>query len=404
MAGYYGLSPMADNRERLGALMQWLKEWLLGMDTSTARVPEGFVKWGGITVGLGLGAAAFAFFTFILLLGNIGRGPGIDDWVPLLLLFVFATLAAWRRTRLFGVGFFGALLLASLAQQWAVGVWFDPLGNAMKSATARETKAKWVAMWRTVPLTMTTPVERSQRLATSCVVPAMLERTTVPTTRELTMSERCRDFRRDALEIDTVWPARYTKGDDAWRWTVSSSATPSRWGGTGFVIRYEPDPLTEHTGPIFELDAGDLLVIRESKSAPAKLLTSPLPSLWRMRECLLLAADSIPSDSAAWRSLPSARALRRLCRDVNVRETAAVGPDERLFAHFQDRDYGHFSSTLMLYRVLAPGRFELRANVRTRKYLLSADGTWHLAPEDRYAEATDPAPLQCEIDPKVACR
>jgi hypothetical protein len=126
----------------------------------------------------------------------------------------------------------------------------------------------------------------------------------------------------------------------------------------------------------------------------------------RFRECVTIAADSTrPSDTKRWTSLPESGAMQRACKNWRMAPSGtSTGGDIVYEVRWSPlSDSPRINDHLILYRVLSPGRFEIRSRWGIRHYLLDADGSLHLTTEDREADANDGQPDPCELDIAITC-
>ncbi len=372
--------------------------------------------WSPVLVAGGL---VFAVLTPLLYVFDSG-GNGVKRSVIFTMLLVVAALLVVPFVRAFALGFLGALVIATIPQRgFYTRIWVEPVAHYVGVATApirmsmrrsREQRA-WLARWRDTPLPIDAGIFRARQLQSDVVRKVLAQRTQpgVPSAMELTEPDDYRGFRNDALDIPMVWPHRFSeRGDQGWRWTLSASNTPSRWGGPGFLISFRPEPLLGRAGPILELDGQDLLRISDSSSAPWRIARTPIPAMQRVRECLLAAGAMIPDDLQRWTNLPNATETRRACRDVSITVSGTVEREgtQELQVSFKEPDGSAqvWSRPISMgCTVLGPGLFELHGAEHFRRYLLAADSTLHVTTEDRPARTTDTPPLACEIDPKINC-
>ena len=368
--------------------------------------------------GLVIGAVLFAALTFFIIPWG-GGGRGIGDGTILTILAIFAILAVLPFTRSTAIGFFVTLLVATVAfDSFWTKRWWQPIGRVVSRATKpmrdeaqrKREKAEWLALWQTQPLDIDVAMFRAQQLASGCLQKGMQKRAdgTVPTAVELTAPDDCRDFRRDAADIPAEWPARFHKqSDKAWRWTVAPAPEPSRWGTPGFVLTFQPESLLGRPGPIVEIDGQDVMRIRETETSPWRIARTPIPTLQRLRDCLLRVGASI-DDSLQWSHLPESSVTSAGCPDLMIASGGSFAEDGGKQLQVSEKlppgSRRIWSDAVWIsYTFLAPRRFELRASNHYRNFLLSADGTAHMTTESRPARITDGPPLPCEIDPSVDC-
>ena len=366
--------------------------------------------------GLVLGAVIFAALTIFVT--PWGSGRGVDDSSVFTIFAIAALLVIVPFTRSTGVGFFLALLVATIAfHPFWTEHWWQPIGRVVARATApmrnaaqrKREKAEWLATWKGQPLDVNVAMFRAQQLSSGCLQKAMANRAegTVPTAVELTTPDDCRGFRGDAADIAAEWPERFSKGDKAWRWTVTPSQTPSRWGTPGFVLTFRPESLLGLAGPIVEIDGQDVMRIRDTESSPWRIARTPIPMMQRLRDCLLTVGATI-ENAVQWSALPESSVTGAGCPNLMVTSGGSFADDggKQLEVSMKlPRDSGRIWSepVWMSYTFLAPRKFELRASAHYRNFLLSADGTVHVTTELRPARTTDGPPLPCEVDPSVSC-
>jgi hypothetical protein len=370
--------------------------------------------------GLLFGAAAYAVVTILYTLLGSG-GSRLDRGTIVGTLFVCAILAAIPFTRSFGIGFFAALLVSTvLVSHFWTDVWWDPFRYYVHRATAPARKAQqmskekkaWLDSYGSAPLEIKDAIFRVRQLQSGCVQQAITASKDgkFPTALDVTSNEDCRGARGDARDIDAEWPERFGQGDKGWRWALEPSETPSRWGGPGFLLTMRPESLLNRAGPIIELDGQDVLRIRDLPSLPSRIVSTPVPAMQRLRECLLLAGAAIGDDAFKWQHLAESSEFRHppVCPDLRVEAAGGPMPDggPRLYVSMKLPEGGSRIWTEQLsigYRLLAPRRFELYTKAYYRDFLLSADGTMHVTAEDRPASTADGPPLPCEMNPGVSC-
>jgi hypothetical protein len=368
--------------------------------------------------GLLLGAVAFALLTILYTPTWPGdRSPGEATIVGTLLIVGALALVPFMRS--FALGFFAALLLTTvMADRFWTKVWWQPVGHYANRITAplrlavrqRKEKRNWIESWSREPLSIETGIFRMRQLQSGCVQLATKSRSdrSVPTAVELTAVDDCRDFLRDARDINAQWPDRYSQSDKGWRWTLAPSTTESRWGGAGFLLTFAPESLLQRRGPILELDGQDVLRIRESHTSPSRIATTPVPALLRLRECLVQAGIAAGDDEIQWRYLSDQSEFRRDCRDLYVQTSGSPmadgAPQLLVSTKLPPGSKRIWSEPWSVgYYLIAPRQFELRTANHYRRFLLAVDGSAHVTTQERAATVSDGPPLPCEVDVKVNC-
>jgi hypothetical protein len=370
-------------------------------------------------LGLALGAAICFGLTLLLMPGMPPNPPPARGFVVSTMV-VAVVMLFLPRTRAVSIGFFGVMMLATFPERGVfTRVWWEPVEFYLLQLTTplrmarrhAQEKRAWLAAWRDHQLNIETAIFRARQFEEMCVGPRLADGSDgrVPGAMELTEPDSCRDFRRDARDIDAKWPLRFHReADKGWRWTLSAANLPSRWGGPGFLITLRPEPLLNRAGPILELDSRDLLRIRDSASAPSRVARTPIPAMKRVRACLLAAGASLQEVDVGWRYLPQRSEVRRSCPDLRIRVSGTAAEDggsllEVSFKEPAGTPQPWSLPIAMSYTLLSPGRFEITAMAHYRHYLLSADDTLHVTTENRRAATGDALPLPCEIDPSLNC-
>ena len=195
-------------------------------------------------------------------------------------------------------------------------------------------------------------------------------------------SDTCRHVDRDRIGVHG---SGYDIGDAGWRWETVGPENQRK-----VVVR--PDPLLQRDGPLLEFDDAGLLVRRERDGAPAFVVDTRLRLVERLRDCLV--ADG------SLAALPE----RPRCPDLKVVVFRAEGRGGRRVivgaGDNRDVDVQYYPAG-----VKRDGGPEMHVFGGARRYMLDAEGRWHVRPPRTPgpAAAGDPAPHPCELDQNVPC-
>lgn len=362
-----------------------------------------------------IGAAAFVVLTLLAL------AAGLTDLVVSVVIVLVSLAAAlltlwWRATRPLGIGFF-AMLLVSTAFEWDFSkIWWITVrslvvavtGPYLKSAEDRTRDrarlSEWLAVRKGRPLALAPARDLVNRM-NSCVV-RIFPDDVPPTQAELLAEPGCSSHRYWALGERDERSVLHGPDDHGWRWTYERLPGQTRLGGSNYRIVARPDPLLEVPGPIVERDGDGRILIRETEMAPRQTFYTPIPMMKRFRECVIAASRSRPANTKRWPYLPESSEMQEACKEWRlVASTAITISGDRSYAVnlYPPSDSPRTSGHGILYRVLSPGRFELRSSSGLRRFLLDSDGNLHLTTENRDAEVSDGPPEPCELDITIAC-
>ena len=357
------------------------------------------------------GVGAFVVATLLSLVVGISSIPAAVVIMCVALGGALLSLLS-SATRPLGVGFFAAWLVTSVFERdftilwWATvkGLFTGVTAPYQKSAQDRAKLSEWLAM-RKGGAPSLGPGSDLVNQVSDCVDRSFPPDSLPATQRDLLTDPACSTYRAWALGERDHRPL-YGRNDDGWRWTYETIVGKTRRGGTNYHFVARPDPLLKVPGPIIERDGDGRVLIRDNATAPWQVFSTPIPMMKRFRECVIAANNARPADDKRWPYLPESGDMLRACRDWRLVPASAVsasgdhGYDVNLYPpSVWPRITGHG----ILYRVLSPGRFEIRSRSGIRRYLLDGDGNLHLTTEDRDAEVSDGPPEPCELDITIAC-
>ena len=198
----------------------------------------------------------------------------------------------------------------------------------------------------------------------------------------------------------------------------------------GFSTRYDPPDSTGHfalvtapevslglPGPVIELDERGVPTKRATPDQPAYAMLSPVPYMLAVRQCVD-SAISLGRFTVLHEALVDTAGP---CASVGLRPHSFGSADSvrnaRRAAALLTLPAKAIGWSIALRYILeyvapdssAPGTFDVQARPRSypgpglRSFLLTAAGTLHATAENRPATPSDPAPFECEVDPRVPC-
>ena len=176
----------------------------------------------------------------------------------------------------------------------------------------------------------------------------------------------------------------YDITDQGWRWETVGLGNTRR-----IVIR--PDPLLRREGPLFDFGADGILVTRARDGAPGFAIGENLGLVERLYRCLAASGtlDAIPEQPH--------------CPDLAVIVSRPEHLERRTvhLSHGKDEEQAEYYPT----GSWGGGRPEFHLWNSGRRYMLDADGRWHVRPPLQKGPPTteDPAPHACELDQNVPC-
>ena len=360
-----------------------------------------------------MGAVTFVVITLVALL-SLFSGVAAPMVITLVTL-ACAIVAAFRSaTRPLAVGFFAMLLVTSVFERDFSMIWWIALkaigGSAAapykRSAKERAKLAEWLALRKGRPLSLGPARTLLEHLGSRDCIGRFFPPESIPATgRDLIAEPGCSIYRYFALGAPDERGVSYGDEDHGWRWTYERLPTRTRLGTPNYLLRARPDPQLEMPGPIVARDGDGRVLIRDTDKAPWQTFSTPIPMMKRFRECVSIAADSThPTDVRRWTSLPESAAMQRTCKGWWLPPPTTDDGDAVYDVRLQPPStWPRISDHVILYRVLSPGRFEIRSLWGIRRYLLDADGNLHVTAENRWAEITDAPPESCELDIDITC-
>jgi len=371
-------------------------------------------------VGIGAlaGAAVFIVATVLSFLPFEPSDASRSSVTVPVLLFVAATLVL-PATRAFAAGFMVALVLATFADAKATRHWWAPMRGLvmrvtrpMRERQAREEHlAAWLAQNRGQSLRVSDALVLLSNLRGSCLGPLTRGDSGLGVPADLDgllAYPMCEPYRTSTRREQLEWPQRYFEGDTGWRWEFERIAQPTLNAGPNFRVVLRPDSLLEHAGPVVEETGDGRIRVRERDGAPWHMVSTPVPTMRRIRECVLRAAamaDSAGDTTALFEYLADGYYARKACREISVTSSTTRDNGDRVLDIVPRSRPGQerAETGVVLFRMVGPRRFEVRGRAWGSRYLLDADGLPHVTTADRDAGVSDPAPERCEEDTSVAC-
>jgi hypothetical protein len=370
-----------------------------------------------LAVGALVGAGVFIVVSFFASPFLTANQPHDEFFPPVMLAAALALLLPAARG--FGVGFYASLLIATVAGPFDRGLWWRPIGAMARHATrpmrdrrtARDSTAAWLARHRGRPLEIRGALTLLSNLGDGCLLPLRSDAHGLgvpPDLDGLLNYPRCERFRVTTMRVRAEWPKRYETGDDGWRWTFERLAGSTAAGGPNFRVELRPDSILQHPGPIVEENGDGRVRVRDRDDAPWHVVDTPIPTMRRVRECVLLAAAMAAGEgntTALFEYLWEGHYANRVCSEIRIssattRDNGDHVLDVKPFVRF---DVPRPPTRVVLFRMVGEKRFEIRGRAWGQRYLLDADGLLHVTTADRDAGVSDPAPEGCEEDTAVAC-
>ena len=319
-------------------------------------------------------------------------------------IIIGAVLLVVPITRGFGLGFFAAFVLGSFNNDLGTRVWWQPFrtwyADAMQPSRDKQKKREATEAWMQAhrdSLELRHAVFLLEKIQSNC-----LSRSHPPNIDELLTEPSCSPYGRITLREKLEWPARYIQGDDGWRWSYESL------GDSNYRVIIRPDSVLKHKGPEIEMMIDGVARIRNNDQSEWHTVYTPVPTLRRVRECVLNAAAMAETENnktAKFEFLYYGYYAEHACPEWRMNASTTRGNGDHVVEIKQwSRRPGDLPFVaLVLYRVVGERRFEVRKETLTRNYLLDADGGLHVTAERRPAEVTDPPPARCEEDSAIPC-
>jgi hypothetical protein len=381
-----------------------------------------------------LGVATFVLVNAVLFLMAYptmpNPGPQADIRLPLygvVIAVIAITFLLGKAGVAFGAGFATGFVAELLFMSGCTTQWADPGGTALADARINRrveaasaeaearAKRRWMSQVRERGLDLAAGVNRLE-LATGCVIGYWKKEGKYPAPL------------RDSLPDlgDGCWELRRTK-DDETGWRILYSTIPGQPGEApvGFRIKSGPDAALRMKGPLLEIDYQGLMVRRDSASAPAFAVGSPLfPITAVVMDCIRKnAPDAKPKSRNGTLTLRDLIFNSRGCTRIRLDEVKSDGgavsddpnvarlylPTVREFAGFPLSDQStSWELTYVPHGKTPADGYDMHARpmqygfTGVRSYLLTGDGI-HVTWEDRRATTSDPLAEPCERDPNQAC-
>jgi hypothetical protein len=357
-----------------------------------------------------LGAIAYIVFTFLSTpFINASEQQTNYDMLGKVLIFAVLTLVL-PLTRGFGLGFFAAMLLGSANSVFGARQWWVPvearIDQAIRPSRERrlhkDSTAAWFARHRGKELDVYDAAWLLSRVREDC-----LQGPVATNVDDLLSNPRCAIHRTTVQREKLEYPSRYGPGDNGWRWSYERLSDSSASDGPNYHIVLRPDSALEQSGPIVEERADGLARIRKDERSDWHVVSTPIPLMRRVRECVLLAAamaDAEQNTTVVDDYLYYGYYAVRVCRDITMSSSTTTETGDHVvdIKRHPPPNKREFPEGV-LFRPVGKRRFEIRRQTVTRHYLLDADGGLHVTSEKRQAETTDPAPARCEEDTSLPC-
>lgn len=320
-------------------------------------------------------------------------------------IVIAAVAVAIPLTRGLGLGFFAAFVLGSFNNSLGTRIWWQPFRSWYAQATrpAREKQKKqeataaWMQRYRNGPLDIADAVRLLDQLRSDCLRPPLGH-----DLDEVLSQASCAHHRATTQREKLEWPSRYIEGDDGWRWHYESL------GESNYRIVLRPDSALQHQGPVVETTGDGLARIRDDDRSAWRVIYTPVPTLRRVRECVLAAArlaEAENNTTAKFDYLYEGWYAEHACPEFRMSSatTRENGDHVVQIKRWSPRPGERAFVDVVLFRVVGPSRFEVRRASTSRSYLLDADGGLHVTADRRLPETTDPAPARCEEDASLSC-
>jgi hypothetical protein len=333
-------------------------------------------------------------------------------------LFMLAIVAGgllFSRTRRMAAGFVLAFVVLTPFNPAFTEIWWRHITDEVIGATRpltrwidrRQQFRAWVDSRKGHPVEVNDALVLVRNLYTGCIpsytAAAQAGEDAIPAdVAAIFRKTDCDRFEPTLFESNASFPDRYFRSDTGWRWDYSRQGNSSE----RYRLVLRPDPLLELQGPIVEVTGDGWYRVRPSEGAPLTMIRTPVPMMTRLRECIPLAAAAVEPRyyPVLWQFLSNPSYLRGVCRDLIVDEEQDSAEGDRvILVRRAGAEPDPLGPTLLHYRVLSPGRFEIRAWSYGRRYLLDAEGVLHAASAPGPGRLEDGPPVPCEIEPRRAC-
>ena len=357
-----------------------------------------------------IGVVLFLGLTFVVQL--IAWGKASDGDAVAKFCFAMLVLALIHpRTRKTAIAFILTFAVLTPFEPRFTKVWWSPVTNAVYRYTRPAARyvergkkyRAWVDAMKGQPVEVSDALVLLGNLNSGCIPSfnSLDEKAIPPDVAGIFAKPDCNRFEPSLYDSQAEYPARYYPSDTGWRWDYVRTDAAS--GDYRVVLR--PDRLLELQGPIIEVTGNGWYRIRDSNSAPLRMLHTPIPLMVRVRECMKTAeAAANPQYPIKWGYGSLRSFIQSTCRDLRVEsEQDSSEGDASIRVRRAGTERDPMAEALIHYRERTEGRFELRAWSFGRRYLLDVDGVPHAASARGSGTPADGPPLACELEPGKAC-